>query len=175
MRNIKLKVVKSNLPAVDSLIEMVMPRNNKEVMEINKNWARNTFKALKAEPKEEKKIQSIYLNCIPGKDVTIADDCTTDNFHDTISSHLLLYRLVSLFRCGIITTNLDYYKVNWTVILKGRKGSYVYFGEWKGSPKIWVAGRITPTVRRDIRELVTLLIDPELTIDYDGTIAGSQA
>lgn len=53
-----------------------------------------------------------------------------------ISSALALYRIISLFHCGINSENCDYYKMNWYVGLKHRDG-LLGLGEWKGGFQIF--------------------------------------
>lgn len=97
-----------------------------------------------------------------------------------ISSALALYRTISLFECGLNSENMDFYKMNWQVILT-HKETYVTLGlgEWKGAFQIFTPyhdmKNINEKYKLDVEKLLTLLASPTMTIGYDGTIAGTVA
>lgn len=98
-----------------------------------------------------------------------------------ISSALALYRIISLLHCSIdYSSRNDFYKCNWSVTLVHKKsGQHLMLGEWKGGFQIFTEHRdsedLTATFKKDIEELLTMLANPRMTIDYDGTIAGQVA
>lgn len=99
-----------------------------------------------------------------------------------ISSALALYRTISLFECGLSTSRLDFYKMNWYVQLEHKETKQILgLGEWKGAFKIFTGFsrdkdlESYPLFKTDAEELLTLLVAPDLTIGYDGTVAGTVA
>lgn len=97
-----------------------------------------------------------------------------------ISSALALYRTISLFECGLNTSNVDFYKSNWEILLKNKTtGDVLGLGEWKGAFQIFTPftnmQNINESYKSDVEELLTLLASPTMTIGYDGTIAGTIA
>lgn len=107
------------------------------------------------------------------------------NFENTqsykqISSALALYRTISLFECGLNPANVDFYKMNWKIVLEHKETNVVLgIGEWKGAFQIFTPynnmKNINEKYKTDVEELLTLLVSPVLTIGYDGTIAGTVA
>jgi len=97
-----------------------------------------------------------------------------------MSSALALYRTISLFECGLNSSVVDFYKSNWQVNLK-HKETYIELalGEHKGAFKIFTpfmsAKSINEKYKADVEELLTLLASPTMTINYDGTVAGTYA
>ena len=97
-----------------------------------------------------------------------------------ISSALALYRTISLFECGLNPERVDFYKMNWEVILRHQTtGILLALGEWKGGFQIFTpytkVSEINNDYKKDAEELLTLLVSPKLTIGYDGTVAGKVA
>lgn len=97
-----------------------------------------------------------------------------------ISSALALYRTISLFECGLNPTIVDFYKMNWQIILEHKETKILLaIGEWKGAFQIFTPynnmKNINEKYKTDVEELLTLLVSPVLTIGYDGTIAGTVA
>lgn len=97
-----------------------------------------------------------------------------------ISSALALYRTISLFECGLNADDVDFYKMNWRVTLKHKMtGNVLCLGEWKGAFQIFTefyeVDQLDKKFKLDAEELLTLLVSPTLTINYDGTIAGTMA
>jgi hypothetical protein len=97
-----------------------------------------------------------------------------------ISSALALYRTISLFECGLNSKKVDFYKMNWKVMLEHKETRIsLNLGEWKGAFQIFTPytelGDVNSKYKEDVEELLTLLVSPTMTIGYDGTIAGTVA
>jgi len=99
--------------------------------------------------------------------------------HHQISSALALYRIVALFHCNIATENDGGYKTNWSVELLHETGGRVCLCDYKGGLSVALE---TPGKKKkriefssDVEALLTMLASPRMTIDYDGTVAGSFA
>lgn len=169
-----------NIPKVDATLSRVMDRNGSVNMEEDKKELRKLFKPLKRTPKDLN-LNGNFRVYFPQDGGAPFIDNTEPNedaipLSEMISSHLLLYRTIATFNCGIHTQSCDYYKVNWAVLLKHKSGAVIGIAEWKGTPILWTeSGKVTGDLLLDIRYLFKILCDPSLTIDYDGTIAGSQA
>lgn len=112
--------------------------------------------------------------------LTDKHDKTRKRSYRQISSALALYRTISLFECGLNSNNMDFYKMNWQVLLKHRETNVVIgLGEWKGGFQIFTPYikeiDLNPKYKADAEELLTLLVSPDMTIGYGGTIAGTVA
>jgi hypothetical protein len=97
-----------------------------------------------------------------------------------ISSALALYRCISLFECGLNPELSDFYKSNWTIHLKHKSTNIICgLSEWKGAFGVYTPysniNQVDPIYKKDVEELLTLLVSPTLTIGYDGTVAGTVA
>ena len=99
-----------------------------------------------------------------------------------ISSALALYRTIALFHCGLCSEMVDFYKMNWCIHLEHKETKCILgLGEWKGAFQIFTPFHdinqvnAHPSYKRDVEELLTLLASPTMTIDYDGTVAGTVA
>lgn len=113
---------------------------------------------------------------------TLTDEHDFKNIqsYKQISSSLALYRTVSLFECGLNSENVDFYKMNWQIILEHKETKITLaLGEWKGGFKIFTPfnniKNIDEKYKLDVEELLNLLASPNMTIGYDGTIAGTIA
>lgn len=113
---------------------------------------------------------------------TLTDQYNSDHkqSYEQISSALALYRTISLFECGLNSSNVDFYKMNWQIVLRHKKTSIMLgLGEWKGAFQIFTPFDNMKNINRkykiDVEELLTLLASPTMTIGYDGTVAGTVA
>lgn len=107
------------------------------------------------------------------------DELSTSSYMQ-ISSALALYRTISLFECGLSTSSVDFYKMNWQINLQHNEtGKTLGLGEWKGGFQIFTPYTTIKDVpaqyKKDTEELLSLLVSPTLTIGYDGTVAGTVA
>ena len=100
--------------------------------------------------------------------------------HEQISSSLMLYRVISLFKCGIDTSMCDYYKRNWAVTLRHKStGLLLIITEWKGGFAIATQAKNVSDLPDgyviECERLLTQLVSNKMPIDYDGVVAGSVA
>jgi len=103
-----------------------------------------------------------------------------DNMHKVISSAMLLYRLLCLFKCTVVSEGPEGYKCTWWITLKHNKtGERLMFGEWKGAAGIWTRFHNTEELpvsyRKDILGLLNKLCAEDCPHPYDGCVAGSVA
>ena len=97
-----------------------------------------------------------------------------------ISSALLLYRLLCLFKTTVTTEGPAGYKCTWWVTLKHKEsGESLMFGEWKGAAGIWTRfgeyKELSDSFREDTLALINELCAEDCPHPYDGTVAGSVA
>jgi hypothetical protein len=171
-----LMVVPPNY-VTDSMISVIMPRymNDRE----QKEHFRNTWKVsddsqgtcgnVRVVFNDNKAILSYGINAME-----------FIQSYDQISSHLALYRTISLFQCGLNAAHSDFYKMNWYVQLEhSASGQVLGLGEWKGAFQIFTpyqnATQIPEVYKTDCEALLTYLVSQNMTINYDGTVAGSVA
>jgi hypothetical protein len=100
-------------------------------------------------------------------------------FH-VISSAMLLYRLLCLFKADVETEGPEGYKCIWWVNLKHKEtGEILRFGEWKGAAGIWTRfhrnDELPEAYKRDMLLLLDELVAEDCPHPYDGNIAGSVA
>ncbi len=100
--------------------------------------------------------------------------------YDQISAALALYRCVSLFKCGLNPKRADFYKTNWSIVLRHRRThALLELGDYKGGFGIHTPYSSLRTADmeyvQDVEALCTLLAKPTMTGNYDGTVAGHVA
>lgn len=99
---------------------------------------------------------------------------------DAISSAMLLYRLLCLFQCTVISEGPEGYKCVWWVTLSHKAtGEQLMFGEWKGAAGIWTKFADKKEAPKEFLKDMLLLLNELCAQDcphpYDGCVAGSVA
>lgn len=95
-----------------------------------------------------------------------------------ISSSLLLYRLLCLFRCTVHSEGPCGYKAVFDVTLLHKEtGKKIAFTEWKGAAEVFLdtIPDAEEPYARDMLELLNLLCSMECPHPYDGVVAGAVA
>jgi len=109
-----------------------------------------------------------------------ADHSRYPGMFEVISSALLLYRLLCLFKATVETEGPNGYKCIWWVNLKHKEtGEILRFGEWKGAAGVWTRfhrdEELPESYKRDMLLLLDELVAEDCPHPYDGNIAGSVA
>ena len=172
----------------DSKISAFMKRISNEMDDRLKNNIRNNWEVITSNyPEEYCGNISAYFNKKTGKcklSGDMSDNLYKDeNFvssYDQISSALALYRTIALFECGLDSSLCDFYKLNWEVIIRHKAtGEYLMLGEWKGGfnirMKCGIVDDLPNGFKKSVESLLNYLTSEKMTINYDGTIAGSVA
>lgn len=143
------------------------------------------FKVLKRHPKDASwcgNIRATFENGVAtlGKKFDTIDAEVDAASYRQISSHLALYRLISAFQSSPLTSQCDFYKVNWEYVLRHKKtGKLFILGEWKGGFQIFTpyhkASDLPKIYKKDAERLLTALVSDEWPIGYDGVLAGDVA
>lgn len=102
------------------------------------------------------------------------------NMNEIMSSALLLYRLLCLFKCQVISYGPEGYKSVWWITLKHKQsGEILQFGEWKGAAGIWTKFHNTDELpepyKQDVLDLLNVIYSENCPHPYDGCVAGSVA
>jgi len=123
------------------------------------------------------------FNTVTKKFVFGNHDCFSKGYAgmwEAISSALLLYRLLCLYKAPVETFGPDGYKVIWWVALRHKEtGEVLMFGEWKGAAGTWTRfhdhKELPKTFKRDTLSLMNLLISDQCPHPYDELTAGGVA
>jgi hypothetical protein len=112
------------------------------------------------------------------------DDKNESHFNDfylsnIITSQLLLYRLICMFRAHP-EIEQDPYKTIWWLTIKHRKsGKKLTFGEWKGASGFWLPEsshtELKQPFKSDLEELLLFLVSDQIPHPYDRCTAGQIA
>lgn len=102
------------------------------------------------------------------------------DMYAVMSSAMLLYRVMCLFKCNVISEGPKGYKCTWWVTLQHKlTGEYLQFGEWKGAAGIWTRFLVEKELPQEYAEDLLLLLNELYSKDcphpYDGCVAGSVA
>ena len=100
--------------------------------------------------------------------------------YHVISSALLLYRLICLYKAEVYTEGPEGYKCIWWITLKHKEtGEVLMFGEWKGAAGIWTryhnSKELPASYKKDTLNLLNFLVSKTCPHPYDGLVAGSVA
>lgn len=114
------------------------------------------------------------------KDNLYSTSETQLNIYEVISSALLLYRTLCLFKCTVLSEGPEGYKLVWEVALKHKEsGEVLILREWKGAATIATSfsshKQIPESFKKDLLALLTELCAPDCPHPYDGTVSGSVA
>ena len=133
---------------------------------VRPNWNNKTKKFVFKDPNLNERFSDFYK--------------THTMFHDVISSALLLYRLLCLYKATVETEGPEGYKCTWWVTLKHNEtGELLTFGDWKGAAGTWTRfhkiGELPKSYRDDTLLLLNEICSPDCPHPYDGCVAGSVA
>lgn len=106
---------------------------------------------------------------------------TSTGIYMAISSALAMYRLICLFNNPIVETEgAAGYKVPWSMSFKHKKtGLIIMFSEWKGGFGVWTKfgspKEVPELYKKDMIEIINLILSDKSPHPYDGCTAGSVA
>lgn len=99
------------------------------------------------------------------------------SFEQMMPSSHALYSLLCLYSCEINSHGPDGYKTVWSIGLRHKEtGQIVIFREWKGGLSLGCSDNdFNSKSGKDIKRLLSLMVNGQILHPYDGTRAGCVA
>lgn len=98
------------------------------------------------------------------------------SIYESMPSSHMIYCLLCMYQCEVVSKGPEGYKGVWMIPIRHKEtGQIIIFREWKGGFSLGCQGMFKPETDRDVRALLTLMINGKVLHPYDGTFAGTVA